>query len=298
MKLKNQILLVVNPISGGFDKSKLIERVKTEINTRNYSLEIYKTSGKNDQIGIEKIISNHQPDRILIAGGDGTIQLVAQSLKNHEIPIGIIPSGSANGLAANLNLPDNLNEQLEVALGDTFFKIDTLQINNRICLHIADLGINAELIRNYQNSNIRGKLGYILQSIPTLIKSDYPFKFEIDINGKQYYKEGVLLAIANANKFGAGANINPKGKLNDGFFELIVFKTLNIVEIFKTLNDQNILDPEFAEIISARSARIKCKTPVPFQIDGEYIGEIKDVEAAISPQKLEIAVPDLTFFSK
>jgi diacylglycerol kinase family enzyme len=56
MKIKNQILLVVNPISGGIDKSKLIEAVKSEINIRNYSLEIYKTSDNNDQDSIEKLI--------------------------------------------------------------------------------------------------------------------------------------------------------------------------------------------------------------------------------------------------
>jgi len=291
MKIKNQILLVVNPISGGIDKSKLIEEVKAEINTKNYSLEIYKTSGDNDKDGIEKIIFEFQPERILVAGGDGTIQLVAEVLKNHDIPIGILPAGSSNGLALNLNLPANINEQLKVALGDSFFKIDTLQINGRTCLHIADLGINAELIRNFQNSNIRGKFGYILHSIPTLIKCEHPFEFEIEANGKQIIQKGVLLAIANANKFGTGANINPSGKLNDGLFELIIFKNLNFVEIFKTLNDQIFMDPEFAEIISTSSARINCKIPVSFQIDGEYIGETSKVVAAIGPLKLEIAVP-------
>ncbi|HZJ35579.1 MAG TPA: diacylglycerol kinase family protein [Gillisia sp.] len=296
MKIKNQILMVVNPISGGIDKSKLIEAVKAEMNIRNYSLEIYKTSDDNDQAAIEKMIFKFQPERILVAGGDGTIQLVAEVLKNHDIPIGILPAGSSNGLALNLNLPVNLNEQLKVALGDTFFKMDTLQINNRTCLHIADLGINAELIRNLQTSNIRGKLGYILHSIPTLMRCEYPFEFEIEANGKQFIQKGVLLAIANARKFGTGANINPSGKLNDGYFELILFKTLNFVEIFKTLNDQIILDPEFAEIISTNNALINCKTPVSFQIDGEYVGEISKVVAAIGIKKLKIAVPSLAFF--
>ena len=295
MKIKNRILLIVNPISGGIDKSKLIESVKNEISTRNYSLEIYKTSSDKDQDNIEKIIFEFQPERILVAGGDGTIQLVAEVLKNHNIPIGILPAGSSNGLALNLNLPTNINEQLKVAMGDSFFKIDTLQINDRTCLHIADLGINAELIRNFQNSNIRGKLGYLLHSIPTLIKCEYPFEFEIEANGKQIVHRGVLLAIANAKKFGTGANINPSGKLNDGLFELIIFKNLNFVEIFKTLNNQIFLDPEFAEIISTSSARINCKTPVSFQIDGEFIGEISNVVAAVGPLKLEIAVPNLAF---
>jgi YegS/Rv2252/BmrU family lipid kinase len=293
MKIKSQILLVQNPFSGGNDKSKLIEAVKAEINTRNYTLEIYQTSGDNDQDNIVKKINEFQPDRILVAGGDGTVHLVAEVLKNYDIPIGILPAGSSNGLALNLNLPEKLHEQLEVALGDSLYKMDTLQINDRICLHISDFGLNAELIRNSQNSTIRGKLGYLLHSIPTLIKFDYPFQFEIEANGKQIVQEGVLLAIANAKKFGTGANINPSGILNDGIFELIIFKNFNLVEIFKTMNDQSILDPEFAEIISTNYARINCKNPVSFQIDGEYLGEISEVVATISHKKLEIAVPEL-----
>ena len=94
-----------------------------------------------------------------MAGGDGTIQLVAEVLKEHHLPIGIIPAGSANGFAVNLKLPPNRIDQLDIALSNNLLEIDTLLVNDKICLHIADLGINAELIKNYENSKIRGKMG-------------------------------------------------------------------------------------------------------------------------------------------
>ncbi len=292
MEPKNKILLVVNPISGSFDKTNLIKAVETALANLNITLQIYETKGEGDIIAISNLITEHQPERLLVAGGDGTIQLVAKVLKDFDLTMGILPAGSANGFAINLDLPDNLEDQIKIALGTNTFIIDTLELNEEMCLHISDLGINAELIRHYEHSSIRGKFGYFLQSFPTLFKSNYPYKFTIDANGHKYVKKGVLLAIANANKFGTGANINPNGKLNDGKFEILIFKRLNIFQITKTLFKNAELDSNFVEAISVEEALITCKKPVAFQIDGEFIGKRKIVKAKISDKKLKIAVSE------
>ncbi len=293
MTRQKHILIIGNPISGGTNKDELYSNVATEIQNLKYTCEVFQTTGKNDLQLIEEIITRTNPQRVIVAGGDGTIQLVAALLQNFEIPLGIIPAGSANGLALNLELPATLNDQIKTALGDKLIDLNIINIGNHICIHIADLGINAELIRNYENSEIRGKLGYALQTIPTLIKTNYPFEFEIECNGKVFHHTAVLLAIANANKFGTGANINPVGKLDDDIFELIIFKNLSIVEIFKTLNDQSVANPEVVEVIATNEAIIRCNTPVAFQIDGEYVGEKTLVEARISRKKIKVAVGPL-----
>jgi len=292
MNVKNKILLVVNPISGNLEKGELIDMIKEELKARDKKLKIYETSGKDDIENIGELIDEESPERVLVAGGDGTIQLVAEVLKKHHLPIGIIPAGSANGFAMNLKLPIKRIDQLEIALSDNLLETDTLLVNNKVCLHIADLGINAELIKNYENSKIRGKLGYFLQSIPTLIKCEYPFNFEIEINNKYYQKKGILLAIANASKFGTGANINPHGKINDGKFEVLIFKNLDFIEIFKSLYSEEVdFDSNFVEDVSTTKVKITSRTPVALQIDGEFIGEVTEVHAEVSPKKLLIAVP-------
>jgi len=292
MNAKNKILLVVNPISGNLEKGELIELIKEELDARDKKLKIYETSGENDIENIAKLIEDENPERVIVAGGDGTIQLVAEVLKEHQLPLGIIPAGSANGFAVNLKLPADRKDQLEIALSNHLLEIDTLLVNDKICLHIADLGINAELIKNYENSKIRGKLGYFLQSIPTLIKCEYPFNFEVETKKKYFQQEGILLAIANASKFGTGANINPHGKINDGKFEVLIFKNLDIIEIFKSLYSEEVeFDSSFVEDFSTTKVKITSKTPVALQIDGEFIGEVTEVNAEVSPHKLQIAVP-------
>ncbi len=290
MKDKGQILLIVNPIAGGVDKEKLIDFVLQELNKRGLKLIIFETTGEGDIERLENQINSGTWQRILIAGGDGTIKMATQVLMNYDIAVGILPAGSSNGLAKNLEMPEEIEDQFVIALGDDTIDIDIIEINGELCIHIADLGINAELVRHYENSSFRGKFGYILQAIPALITTDYPFEFEIEADGKMIKREGILLAIANANKFGTGANINPKGRINDGLFELVVFKNLKIADILRTLDETNEPDPESMEIFSVRKAVVRCAIPVPFQIDGEFMETVQEIKASLAPNKLRIAV--------
>lgn len=290
--IKN-ILLAVNPISGDIDKTDLVENVKFEVNKRGAALTIFQTTGEEDVFNLKNLINEKVPERILIAGGDGTIKIVAEAIKERPIPMGIIPAGSANGLAVNLKLPRNLEQQIEVAFGDHFLKMDIILIEDEYCLHMSDFGLNAELIKKYEKSSIRGKLGYLLQSIPTLLESDFPFKFNIEINGERIEREGILLALANAQSYGTGATVNPSGRMDDGKFEILIFKNFDMLEMLKTLRNEVELDPDFIEIISTSKAVISCDSPVAFQIDGEYLGQRKKVKAGVLTKKILIAVPNV-----
>lgn len=283
--------MVVNPISGGKDKKPFIDHVTKELKERGLELKIFETTGKRDKEELLEVVGSYKPTRIFSVGGDGTIKLIAEILKDDSVPISIFPAGSANGLAENLDLPSTVDELTEIALSDNFVELDSITINHELCLHISDLGLNAALIKNYEEGNIRGKLGYLIQSIPTLIKSEFPFQFEIEKEGKTIHRTGVLLAIANAKRYGTGSTINPDGKYNDGLFEILVFKKFDIGGIIKTFWDGTEHDEDFLEIFSASEATIKCSKNVPFQIDGEYRGEVREVHAAISPIKIKVTVP-------
>ncbi len=284
------VLLVVNPISGAINKAELIEEIKLGAIKKEASLIIFPTTGENDKIKLEKLIADKDPCRIIVAGGDGTIKLVAEALGNKRTPIGIIPAGSSNGLSYNLHLPATLEQQIETALGDNFIEIDILKINNEYCLHIGDFGINAELIQNYEASKVRGKIGYLLQSIPTLVQSEYPFDFTVEANGRIIKTQGILLAIANAKSYGTGATINPHGKLNDGSFEILIFKNFDVFEILKSLRNEVEFDPEFVDTIVTKEATISCDIPVALQVDGEFLGNHHRATVSIAPEKLLIAV--------
>lgn len=291
------ILFVVNPISGNNNKDSLIDLVKAELRKRDIILTIYQTKGDGDKSQIHKIVEENSIDRVFVAGGDGTIKLVTEAILDHKLPIAIFSAGSANGFALNFDIPTTPEEQLEVALEGKLIPIDLVKINDHISLHLADFGVNAELIENYDNALFRGKIAYLMQSIPTLIKSNHPYQFEITTDEGHFNVEASVLSIANCQKYGTGACINPTGVMDDGKFEIIVFKSLNLIEIVKTFTNQTDLDSEFADTFSVSSATINCEIPVPFQIDGEYLGELSKIEVSIIEKALQLCVPK-EFFSK
>ena len=162
--MKKNIILVVNPISGDVDKSELIEAVTLFAIKVNLNLIIFNTSGASDLENIQVLYETYHPERIIVAGGDGTIKMVAEAMENYDVIIGILPAGSANGLAVDLNLPITIEENLEIVFHNDYMEIDMIAINGKKSIHLSDLGVNAELIKNYENSTIRGKLGYALQT--------------------------------------------------------------------------------------------------------------------------------------
>ncbi len=76
-------------------------------------------------------MKSSKPIRILIIGGDGTIKFVAEALENEDVIFGIIPAGSANGLAVDLGLPESIEDNLTIAFNSHFIEIDMIAINGK-----------------------------------------------------------------------------------------------------------------------------------------------------------------------
>ncbi|MGB3146091.1 MAG: diacylglycerol kinase, partial [Maribacter sp.] len=121
--------------------------------------------------------------------------------------------------------------------------------------------------------------------------SKYPFAVTVAANDKTIKEKVILVAIANAKKFGTGANINPTGKLDDGVFEVLLFKNFDISEILKTFYGEIKPNSEFVTVIKTTEAKISCEEPIPFQIDGEFLGDKTNIQVKMRPEKLKILSP-------
>ncbi|SHF75568.1 diacylglycerol/lipid kinase family protein [Flavobacterium defluvii] len=289
--MKKNILFVVNPISGDLDKSDLIEAVEEFASTNHFDLEVYETTGKNDIKEIQTIYNQYNPERIIVAGGDGTIKMVAEAMEEHDVIIGILPAGSANGLSVDLNLPAGIEENLKIAFQHHYIEMDMICINGKKSIHLSDLGLNANLVKNYEQSDVRGFWGYALQAFTTLTEADEPFEATISANNKTVSHVARMIVIANSQKYGTGVIINPNGAMNDGKFELVILKSLDLFLIGKIITGNMPIDSEDIVIISTDKAEIKTDIPVHFQIDGEYCGAQNSLEIHILHKQMKLAVP-------
>lgn len=289
--MKKKYFLVVNPISGDVDKSEILNKTMAFAIEYDVEIIVYETSGTDDETAIRELYNVHKPERILIAGGDGTIKMVGEALEKQDVIFGILPAGSANGLAVDLNLPSTLEENLEVAFHNHFMEMDMISINGKKSIHLSDLGLNAELVKNYENGSTRGKLGYALQVITTLTELEEPFSAKIEVNNETIECIARMIVIANSQKYGTGVTINPDGVMNDGKFEIVILKNLDLVVFGKIITGNIPVNSEDVEIISSDKAIITTTSPVSFQIDGEYIGEETKLNIKILPSQMKVAIP-------
>ncbi len=291
MEPKGKFLFVINPIAGGIDKTEIVDSVRNYAKEHAIELAEYETTGEGDEKKIRQLYEQLKPSRILVAGGDGNIKMVAEAVEHHDVTIGVIPAGSANGLSVDLEIPAEPEEYLRIAFSGKAMEMDMVSINGKKSLHLSDIGLNAELIKNYENSSIRGKLGYALQAINTLTGLEDPFTAKVTANGNTIETVARMIVIANTNRYGTGVTINPVGKMDDGKFEIVILRNLDLVVMGKILSGNMPLDTGDVEIISAEEATITTDAPVHFQIDGEYCDEADKLDIKILHRQMKVAVP-------
>lgn len=288
--MKKNIIIVVNPVSGAVEKKEIVDSTLLFAKNENLESILYETSGTKDVENIKNLYNIHKPERIIIIGGDGTIKMVAEAIAKEDVILGIIPAGSANGFALDLDLQLTLEKNLEIAFLNQFMEVDIITINGKISIHLSDLGLNAELIKNYEQGEIHGKWGYALNTITTLFDSGEPFTAKIKANNETFRYVAIMIVIANAKKYGTGVVINPNGVMNDGKFELVILKNFDLIIFGQIISGNMPSDPDDVEIISTDKAKIELDAPVSFQIDGEYCGTETKLDIKILHKQLKVAV--------
>lgn len=286
------VLLVVNPISGDLDKEELISEVEKKVEESEKSLTTYLTTGDNDAQHITNILEELKPERVLVAGGDGTIVMVAELLRDSSMILGLLPAGSANGMATDFGIPNDLPIALDIALGNNTIRMDGVEINGDISLHLSDIGLNALLIKNYEEGDTRGKLGYAKEVVRTLSEHEI-FTVRISTTQNIIETEAVIVILANAKKYGTGVTINPHGDIADGKFEIVIAKKIDVIELAKVLAGSTEFDPEVVTVLSVTDCKVEClDKEVHFQIDGEYKGLVSQLEARSIPGMVWVAIPE------
>lgn len=287
-------LFVVNPVSGASSNDKAILCIHEKAVVTETDFKFCYTSGSNDTETILEQIEDFKPDRVVAGGGDGTVQLVARVLMGKNIPMAILPLGSANGLATALQIPARIEDAVALSMaGENVKPLDVLRFDGKhYCTHLADMGINARMVKRYTEEGGSGMMGYmkfLLQSIKESPLLNYTVKTPEGI----YHKEGYMCAFANAHMYGTGIHIS-QGSVSDGKFEIVNVERVALDAAIKAgLTKFNVfIDKDmFSDVISCTEAEITIDKPVDFQIDGEYMGEINHLHIDILSSYLRIIIP-------
>ena len=245
---------------------------------------------KFDLKEIRNKIATVKPENVIAVGGDGTVTMLANILAGKNIPLGILPGGSANGMAKELGIPEAPADALNIIRKGFIKNLDLIQINENFCLHMSDLGLNARLIKYFDEGKLRGKLGYGKVIIRTLWHHEKMY-VTVRTGETEVKRVAYMVVFANARMYGTGAVINPEGKPDDGMFEVIIVRKLSVIALLKMLFRPGMFNPKHIEILSCTSAGITTTKNIHFQVDGEYIGKVNKVRAVIQPGIIKMILP-------
>lgn len=306
--IKKTLFFVLNPISGGIEKSVVKEAIQEWTSENKYESHLFETTGQNDKEKLVGFLDSRELDQaILIAiGGDGTLKLSAEVSLDLNITLSLIPAGSANGMARELDIKelnfsmDWLTKRQIKALLSSIIEgkdkyLDVIQINDQIMLHLADFGLNARLIKDFDQEEDRGFSAYAKNALRNLVQRK-AFTSRIETDTKSLEIETFMLAIANAKRYGTGAVINPNGSLTDKTLELVAVKNLDwgtvLTSLTSIITDAAEYDSNQIDFHTAKKASIQLSRKVPFQIDGEYQGEVECVDVECLPGRLRFRLPN------
>ena len=289
--MAKSFLFILNPASGVKDDRKQIIK-KLEEGLPGVDLTVKETSGRADLSMIKNEAKKKDWDALLVGGGDGTINLVATAIIERKLPLGIIPLGSANGLAACLGI-STVDDALETIRSGNLETIDALKMNGQRCLHMSDFGFNAGLIKRFERSNERGMMSYFKSSLGEFLEMK-PYRFVIERGNDSEEVEAKILVMANGDRYGTGAIINPWGSMSDGSLEIIALNPEGLEEMITlsvSLFRGTLDELPGVKKWSVQSANVHNPDGATFQVDGEVMKDTRVVEIVCEPGQLRVFSP-------
>jgi diacylglycerol kinase (ATP) len=286
-----KLLFIINPISGGKEKTDWEVSIREYFTNKPQCTEFYHLNGVNDKASIKHYIERFNPSKVIAVGGDGTVKMLAEMLKETPIALGILPAGSANGMARELGIPTEVESALKIIEEGKVQLIDAIRINEeQLCIHLSDIGLNAMLVKYFESSPNRGMWGYGRAIIKMLFEKR-KMRVSLTVDGELIKRKAYMVTLANARMFGTGAIINPDGNISDGVFEVVVVRKINLLEIYKSIFTNKTFHPRRIEVFPAKTVELISQRRVFFQVDGEYQGKTARLKARILPGILKMILP-------
>jgi diacylglycerol kinase (ATP) len=296
-----KVFIVLNPAAGKNAGESIREAISRYFTSSQIDYEIYETQ-KGDKAGdIVRARLRDRLDLVVAAGGDGTVSAVTDGLVGSSVPLGIIPSGTGNLIARELNIPLEIEDAVALIAGAHILrKIDAMRIGKRVYGLNISIGISASVIGGTtpENKNRFGRIAYLGTAILKIFtfKSQY---LTVAIDGKKHAYRAVEVTISNCGIL--SKILYPKGpevRIDDGHLDVWILSAKTLQDYPRYLFQMITRRPakNLSHFInSERSVSIRSRVPLPVQADGDIIGttpiQVDVLAGALTVLVAEIPVP-------
>lgn len=296
--MSRKLLFIVNPRSGKKNSGEIIDAInKTLPDTLSYEIALWTNINEFNSIATK--LSQRDAfgkkgnftDAIAV-GGDGSVNLVAKTILNTELTLGIVPAGSGNGLARSLGIYMNTEKALQQIIEGKTKLIDSGEVNGHAFFCTSGVGFDAHIGNLFANLSKRGLKTYI-----KLIWKEFfnykPKTYTIIANGKELKREAFFITVANAGQFGNEFYIAPDAKLNDGLFNVVIVKPAKLLQalalILKIVRGK-ANKSKYIETFTCNELIIKRDAASCVHFDGEPSVLEANLAYSLNPKSIKVIV--------
>jgi diacylglycerol kinase (ATP) len=238
-------------------------------------------------------------------GGDGTVRAVATALVGTETPLGLLPGGTANLLARNLNLPIDLDDALKVALTGQNKRIDVGRLTvtyageregteKHIFLIMAGIGFDAAIMADAPErlKKTVGPLAYTFSGAKNLRGPQFKVRVKID-DEAEFSRRTRSVVIGNCGKITGGLVLLPQAQVDDGWLDAVLLSPVGVVgwvALAGRIVSRKRKGHERVDHHRLRSVTVRCEHPEAVQIDGDTVGRARALSATVDPLALVVRV--------
>lgn len=287
--------IIINPISGGVRPDVARARAqlaRTVVDVCGERIDVFVTEAVGHARELATAAVTRGARLVMAWGGDGTINEVASALAFSDVALGIIPAGSGNGLARELGVDPRPGVAIADALAAETRLMDVGEIEGRLFVNIAGIGLDAFVASRFSLARRRGFLGYVgitVSALATYVPTDY----RITSGGTRVDARAILVTIANSAQFGNGARIAPGARVDDGLLDLVVLEErwrLATLSQLPRLFNGTVDRMRGCTIQRIREVTVEADQPMTFHVDGEPVVGGTRLTARVHPGALRIAV--------
>jgi diacylglycerol kinase (ATP) len=295
----SRVFVILNPTAGGLDADQTNKALIQHFAGAEQELEVYQMNvdGQENLSQIARDASEGGFDIVVTAGGDGTVSGVIGGLAGTKHPLGILPVGTVNTLARDLDIPLQLDQALNLLTGEHKIRnVDLMQVGDRFFVLNVSVGISSLTMVNTEQAAKRrfGQAAYLRQGLKWLTGFQ-PRRFRITVDGQSSQWRASEVVVANSGLLGmAPFRWGPHIHLDDGQLDVCVVYARTVPAYFRliweAMTGQQRQDPKVHYMRAEHSVAINTDYPLPVQGDGEYLGETP-VRVQFIPNALRVVVP-------
>lgn len=291
--MRKNIAFIVNPVSGTSTHYNIADDIYKVLDKKQFNdINVVFTEKQGHGTILAREFVEHGFDIVVAVGGDGTVNEVATSLINTQSALGVVSTGSGNGLGRHLKIPLELKKSLELLNHAEQIKMDYGLVNGAPFFTTCGTGFDAYVSQKFAGSQRRGIAGYMEK----MFKSYFNYEPEhyrmvgndINIDGKSF-----LITFANANQWGFNAFIAPEASVQDGLIDISIISSAPIIAI-PTLAFQlftkNIHKDLLVNTLRTNEVTLYRDAVGPFHRDGDPYEEGKKIHIKMVPDGLNVMV--------